>query len=122
MNINQICERFILLTGISDDEISKWLPLIYDAQEYINSLIKEDTDVQRFSEMLSSAVGTYSYYKWCLVNSGNTSSTFKAGDLTITEGSTSSSVEKALRLWDECKKEIAPYLKSDNFYFKGVRI
>ncbi len=119
MGTNQICERFALLTGIDEDELSRWMPLIYDAQEYVTSLLKENVDVQHH-KVLTSAVGTYAYYKWCILCSGGNESTFKAGDLSISDSSSSGSVENAELLWKESLKEIAPYVKSEDFFFKGV--
>ena len=120
MNINQICERFTLLTGISEDELSKWMPLIYDAEKYVKSILKDDVDEQRHNVVLSSAVGTYAYYKWCMYCNGNNSSSFKAGDLTISEDNSYVSLERAENLWKECKKEMAPLTVCDSFFFKGV--
>lgn len=121
MGINQICERFTLLTGISEDELPRWMPLIYDAQEYVKSILKDTADNQHQS-VLATAVGTYAYYKWSIIQCANSTSSFKVGDVSVSDSKNSVSVERAELLWKECLKEIAPLTTSQSFYFKGVVI
>ena len=122
MGINEVAKKFLLLSGIDESELSKYLPLIRESIAYVKSILKEEVDVKENSTLLSSACGTYAYYKWSLFYSQSDVSYFKAGDLTVSKRSESKVTERAYPLWKESLKEIARFTKSSDFYFKGVSV
>lgn len=122
MGINEVASKFLLLTGIDESELSKYLPLIRESIAYVKSILKDNVDVKENSLLLSSACGTYAYYKWSLYFSESDVSYFKAGDLTVSKNNESSVTEKAYSLWKESLKEISSLTKSNDFYFKGVSV
>lgn len=122
MGINEVTKKFLLLSGIDESELSKYLPLIRESIAYVKSILKEEVDVKENSTLLTSACGTYAYYKWSLFYSQSDVSYFKAGDLTVSKSSESKVTERAYSLWKESLKEIARFTKSSDFYFKGVSV
>lgn len=122
MGINEVAKKFLLLSGIDESELSKYLPLIRESIAYVKSILKEEVDVKENSALLTSACGTYAYYKWSLFYSQSDVSYFKAGDLTVSKSSKSKVTERAYSLWKESLKEIARFTKSSDFYFKGVSV
>lgn len=122
MGINEVAKKFLLLSGIDESELSKYLPLIRESIAYVKSILKEEVDVKENSTLLTSACGTYAYYKWSLFYSQSDVSYFKAGDLTVSKSSGSKVTERAYSLWKESLKEIARFTKSSDFYFKGVSV
>lgn len=122
MGINEVAKKFLLLSGVDESEISKYLPLIRESIAYVKSILKEEVDVKENSTLLTSACGTYAYYKWSLFYSQSDVSYFKAGDLTVSKNSESKVTERAYSLWKESLKEIARFTKSSDFYFKGVSV
>lgn len=122
MGINEVAKKFLLLSGIDESELSKYLPLIRESIAYVKSILKEEVDVKENSALLTSACGTYAYYKWSLFYSQSDVSYFKAGDLTVSKSSESKVTQRAYSLWKESLKEIAGFTKSSDFYFKGVSV
>lgn len=122
MGINEVAKKFLLLSGIDESELSKYLPLIRESIAYVKSILKEEVDVKENSALLTSACGTYAYYKWSLFYSQGDVSYFKAGDLTVSKSSESKVTQRAYSLWKESLKEIAKFTKSSDFYFKGVSV
>lgn len=122
MGINEVAKKFLLLSGVDESEISKYLPLIRESIAYVKSILKEEVDVKENSALLTSACGTYAYYKWSLFYSQGDVSYFKAGDLTVSKSSESKVTQRAYSLWKESLKEIAKFTKSSDFYFKGVSV
>ena len=122
MGINEVAKKFLLLSGIDESELSKYLPLIRESIAYVNSILKEEVDVKENSALLTSACGTYAYYKWSLFYSQSDVRYFKAGDLTVSKSSESKVTQRAYSLWKESLKEIARFTKSSDFYFKGVSV
>ena len=122
MGINEVSKKFLLLSGIDESELSKYLPLIRESIAYVKSILKEEVDVKENSTLLTSACGTYAYYKWSLFYSQSDVSYFKAGDLTVSKSSESKVTQRAYSLWKESLKEIARFTKSSDFYFKGVSV
>lgn len=122
MGINEVAKKFLLLSGIDESELSKYLPLIRESIAYVKSILKEEVDVKENSALLTSACGTYAYYKWSLFYSQSDVSYFKAGDLTVSKSSESKVTERAYSLWKESLQEIARFTKSSDFYFKGVSV
>lgn len=122
MGINEVAKKFLLLSGVDESELSKYLPLIRESIAYVKSILKEEVDVKENSALLTSACGTYAYYKWSLFYSQSDVSYFKAGDLTVSKSSESKVAQRAYSLWKESLKEIARFTKSSDFYFKGVSV
>ncbi|MCH5202002.1 MAG: hypothetical protein J1F17_02240 [Oscillospiraceae bacterium] len=119
MGINQVAERFQLLSGVDDGKLQKWMPLISESASYVKSLLKPDVKEEKYGDLLSSAAGTYAYYKWSLYSNSGDIKQFKAGDITVTENSGNNN-QNSLVLWKQSLDEIAHLTKNNSFFFEGV--
>lgn len=122
MRIERVAERFSLLSGIEGEELSKWTPLIKDSASYVSALIKPGIKESEHLELLESASASYAYYKWVLCSEEKDSSSFKAGDLTVSQSHSGATSQLAYQLWKQSLSEIADITVSDDFFFKGVEV
>ena len=83
MTFDNTITRFRLITGFTEEEISKWLPVIEDSMAYVESLVTKksltDSDLLR----LDNAAAVYSYYRYVTYSVGEESS-FSAGEISVT--------------------------------------
>ncbi|MGN0459312.1 MAG: hypothetical protein ACI4HL_00195 [Ruminococcus sp.] len=122
MRIERVAERFSLLSGIEGEELSKWTPLIKDSVAYVSALIKPGVKESEHLERLESASATYAYYKWILCSEEKDSSSFKAGDLSVSQSHSGATSQLAYQLWKQSLNEIADITVTNNFFFKGVGV
>lgn len=122
MDINIVSRKFMLLTGIDNDELERWLPLLEEAIQYIESILSEEADIEKYNELISSAAGTYAFYKWSLVYRSSSAQSFRAGDVSISAGKSSISEATALQLWKQSLGEISFLIKDNGFFFEGVKV
>jgi hypothetical protein len=112
----------MMLTDISIEELSLWMPLIEDSASYVESLLKSDVDLEQYSGILASAASAYAYYKWCLITNNSDTKSFKAGDLSVSENIDKSSANEAYKLWQNSIEEISFLTDDKNFFFEGVSV
>lgn len=121
MNLNHVIKRFQLLSGLSGEEVSKWLPVCRDAMDYIESRTRKDVELCRNSRRLSHAAAVFAYYKYTLYSNSDNYQRFTAADITITRSG--NTVQQAKNLWLEEQQGISDLLVSDNndFIFKRIK-
>lgn len=120
MNLQTILERFVLISGITEDEICEYIPMCEDAQEEITSNLKSNVDTAPYERKLNMAAATLTFYKYTLCRaSGGNAESFAAGELRI-KNNLQSNVNMAYRLWLEAKKAIAPILEDTDFLFERI--
>lgn len=122
MRIERIAERFSLLSGLEGDELSKWTPLLKDAIAYVSALLKPGVKAENHLERLESATATYAYYKWILCSEERDATSFKAGDITVSQSHSGATADWAYHLWKQSLSEIADITVPCNFFFKGVEV
>ena len=97
MTFDNTYKRFRLITGLSDKEIAKWIPVIKDSMVYVEKLIIKaelsDFDCVR----LDNAAAVYAYYRYVSYSVGEESS-FSAGELSVTLNN--NRVADAARMWE----------------------
>lgn len=120
MSLKNVTDRFIMLSGIEEEELHRWLPLCRDSLEYIESSLKnKDTEKENVCRV-SSAAAALAYYSYCLaVSSSDTAQRFKAGDVEI-EQDYSQRVESAKSLWLSEKEKISDLISQSGFYFGRI--
>ena len=122
MRIERVAERFSLLSGLEGEELTKWTPLIKDSVAYVSALIKPGVKVSEHLELLESASASYAYYKWILSSEERDATSFKAGDVTVSQSHSGATADWAYQLWKQSLNEIADITVSDDFFFKGVEV
>ncbi|MGN0452773.1 MAG: hypothetical protein ACI4GZ_03120 [Ruminococcus sp.] len=120
MRLNEVINRFALISDLSAEEVSKWTPVCIDAYEELNSMLLSPKSAdESLSRKFSSCAGALAYYKYCLYSSQNVKS-LTAGSMSVTVND--DTVEKAKVLWETERESIAQHLKGDSsFCFKRVR-
>ncbi len=119
MSFKDVVDRFALVSGLEQEEISKWVFVILDCIDYFESMIKGKTLTESESKRLSHACAVYAFYKYSLYNFSDNSSKFKAGDIEITKAENLS--DKAHAMWQEEKKEVSSIVDFDDFTFMRVK-
>ena len=118
MSLNDIIERFTLVSGMDRQEVSRCLPVILDCQAFFESRCRHDlSPADRRRAAYACAV--YAYYKISLT-AGGESGSFKAGDVQISTGNAGTDVA---RLWAEERAGVADIVDLDSgFGFRSVNI
>ena len=118
MSLNEIIERFTLVSGYERKEISRFLPIIIDCREFFEERVGgELTGSQR--RRIIHACAVYAYYRISRLGNDTGVDSFKAGDVQITMNHG----EAASKLWEEEKAAIADIVRiDDGYFFRAVRI
>lgn len=120
MSVDNIINRFMLISGINEDEASKFSGICSESYEYIKG-ITDISDGEANSALLENAAATLSFYKYTLYLAGSGRLRgFTAGDVTFDSGD--DAVKYALELWVQSRNEISDYIvdKSNGFAFLSV--
>ncbi len=120
MSLKDVLDRFALVSGLEQEEISKWIFIIVDCIKYFESKLKNKDLDKAQSKRLAYACAVYAYYKYALANSANTAYSLKAGDVEITKAS--DMIESASLMWQNQKQEIADLVSFDDFCFTRVSV
>lgn len=116
LNIANVMERFVILSGIDKSECAHWQTVVDDACDYIeaHSLIKEPNHSQmKRLEMLSAA---YAYRLYCRCNDNNITS-FTAGEVKIISRGGNNRAET---LWKELAAKSKDLIENEEFLFGRV--
>lgn len=119
LDLQDILERFSLISGLSAEEALLWEPLLLDAQYEIESKLKTDIDQTAHGRRLNVAAAALGFYKYTLYRlSGTGMGSFSAGDLSISLND-KESINIALNIWQEAKASIYDLLEDSDFLFKS---
>ncbi len=120
MDLQEILERFSIITNLSMDEVSPWIPLCEDASQEIERNLKEGANTGENSRRLNAAVAALAFYRYVLYRaSGGGMESFTAGELRIRTNS-QVNVKIAYEVWMGAKSAIADLLVDDNFMFERI--
>lgn len=117
MSLKDVIDRFALVSGLEQDEISKWIFLILDCIKYFESKLKQKTYSKSEKKRLSYACAVYAYYKYSLSLSAMAYD-FKAGDVQIS--ASSDMIGAAANMWQHQKQEICDLVDFGDFCFSRV--
>ena len=118
MSLKDVVDRFALVSGLSQKEISRWIFIIIDSIKYFENICKIDALKESDKKRLSYACAVYAYYKYSLTQS-ELAHSFKAGDVQISESS--SLIDTASKLWQIQKNEISDIADFSESCFVRVR-
>lgn len=122
MNLNEIVERFTMVSGMKMSETSRYLPLIVDCKELFEERIGGGADARRLHRA-AHACAVYAYYRVSLLLRDGGFDSFKAGDVQINSEKLSEICEAAERMWQEERRMIADIADfDDGFAFRSVRV
>lgn len=118
MNIQQVFQRFIELSHLSEEKAENYKWLCYNAVEELEEMLVKNVAVSRCGGRLSTAASAIAFYKYTVIEENSNVNSFKAGDITVNY---SDKKEFAKNYLQQCMKSIAPYIKDNNFVFRGVK-
>ncbi len=119
MSLNEIIERFTLVSGYERKEISRYLPVIVDCKEYFEERVSRELTISEHRRLVH-ACAVYAYYRVSRLGALTGVSNFKAGDVQLVMDEDNDTAEK---LWQEEKSAVADIVNfDDDFAFKAVRI
>lgn len=120
MSLNEIIERFTLVSGYERKEISRYLPILIDCKEFFEERISRELSGSEHRRVVH-ACAVYAYYRISRLGRDTGISNFKAGDVQLVmddEG-----VDYAEKLWEEEKALIADIVAvDDGFLFRAVSV
>lgn len=118
MNLKEVINRFSLVSGLSQGEISKWVYVIIDCINYFESKMSGKTYCQTDIARLTHACAVYAYYKYSVYSKSLSSESFKAGDVQIT--SSGDCIDNVRAMWECEAKEISDLVDFSDFCFMRV--
>ncbi len=122
MNLNDIIERFTLVSGMTMSDASRYLPLIADCRAFFEERISGDLTAAQ-SRRAAQACAVYAYYRLCLLMRDTGLGTFKAGDVQIGAAKHSEQCAAAERMWTEERGMVADLGDFDDaFAFRSVSV
>lgn len=119
MNINDVVERFILISELEGEELSKYVVLCTEATEYIKSRLKNSNYSKDEEIRLCNAAAVFAYYKYCMYKNKDDIKSFSAGDVRIENSALL--LQSAKALWDYELENISDLLSASPFAFKRVK-
>ena len=122
MRLNEVINRFALMSGLEPGEVTRWTPVCIDAMNELKSkLLPDALSSEENILRLSACAGVLAYYRYCLYKSGSEPKSFTAGAVSVTVSELD--VEKAYKLWEFEKKSVENLLaSSEDFCFKRVKV
>ena len=119
MSLNEIIDRYLLVSGCERKDISRVLPVIIDCMAYFEERIRRELTVSERRRAVH-ACAVYAYYRTFRIFADAGISSFKAGDVQLETDANDDSLKK---LWEEEKAAVADIVAlDDDFSFKAVRI
>lgn len=122
MNLNEIIERFTLVSGLKMNEVSRYLPLIADCKGLFEERVTDVLSEAR-QRRLAHACAVYAYYRICLLLRDGGLDSFKAGDVQMNTAQIAEICAAAQRMWDTERAVIADIASfDDGFAFRSVSV
>lgn len=118
MSFIDTLNRFKLVSGLSDEESSKWLPVIKDACDYVKTLAVKENPTEYELKTLDKAAGVNAYYRY-VVYTLEEESSFSAGDVSVTYNK--DKVQRAKEMWDKELENLGDLVCASHFSFRAVK-
>lgn len=118
MNFEQIYQRFIQISGLSEAEAVKWQWLCTIAADELKARLRNNIDYESNGDRLNNAAAAFAFYKYSVLNVKDNISSFKAGDVTVALSADKN--KKALEFWKASEKAVSDLLNDSSFLFKRV--
>lgn len=120
MSLKNVINRFALVSGLEQEEISKWIFVIVDCIEYFESMCNTKNMSKQKLARLTHACAVYAYYKYSMLTSNEVES-FKVMDIQV-DNNSRTLTDKAKFMWEQQLREISDIVDFDDFCFCRVSI
>lgn len=118
MDYQQVFQRFIDLTNLTEEEAGQYRWLCNNAIEELDEMLVKGIDKDACSGRLSAAASSIAFYKYSVISQGGNVNSVKAGEITV---NCTPLKQYASEYFNQCMKSIAQYIKDSNFVFRGVK-
>lgn len=118
MNFEQIYQRFIEISGLSETDTVKWQWVCNAAIDELKARLRNNIDYEADGDRLNNAAAALAFYKYSVLNIQDDISSFKAGDVTV--ALSADKTKSALEFWKVSEKAVSDLLTDDSFLFKRV--
>ena len=118
LNIQEILERFALISGLPMEEAVCYTVLCADAAGDLTRRLGGSAGREAVSR-LEAAAASLAYYRYAMYQAAGAED-FTVGDIAVSGGG-SDKIRLAREVWLEAEREIADLLPDDGFVFRGVK-
>lgn len=119
MRLNDIIERFTLVSGLERKDVSRYLLLIVDCRDYFEQRLRDDLSEADMRRAVH-ACAVYAFYKISMLSAKDAVDTFKAGDVQFGLQADRADIKS---MWDSERAAVADILDiDDDFVFRSVRV
>lgn len=121
MKLQDVLERFALISGLTLEETEPWAAVCNEAVEEIRSKLKSDVVEADNDRRLNAAAAALSFYRYTLYKSSDLGiGNFSVGDISV-NSENKFSMQNATFVWNEARSMVADLLEDDLFFFERVR-
>lgn len=118
MSFENTLNRFKLVSGLSDEEAARWLPVLRESAEYVKGLVEKESLSQEEALRVDNAAGVYAYYRYALYSLRDENS-FSAGDVRVYLNR--NKAEEARLMWEDELSQLNDIALCSHFTFRGFR-
>lgn len=122
MNLEEIIERFKIISGVLEGDTAKCVPFCEDSMNEIVLSLKKgvNPNTSENSRRLNVAAAVLAFYKYSLCKASvDSTAAFTAGEIRIRTDS-EANIKNAYRMWREARKSIMDLLEDTEFVFERV--
>lgn len=120
MDLSQVFDRFMLITGLDFSEASPYMVLCSEALADISRRLKKGVDTSKQGDRLAAAAASLAYYKYALMSSASQgTASFSAAGVKISPNSEKSTL-LAKHVRDDALADIADLLEDTEFVVRQV--
>ena len=118
MRLNEIIERFKLVSGFGMKDVSRYLPVITDCRQYFEAIIPELSEAEL--RRVEHACAVYAFYRISQMGRTDDLRSFKVGDVQMNVEAIGEAAEK---LWIAERESISDIVDiSGGFAFRSVSV
>lgn len=118
MNFENTQNRFMLLSGLNEQESDRWYPIMVEAVSYVRGLVTKKALSESDEQRLDALAGMFAYCKYLIFNM-ETGSGFKAGELTVYADN--DTIRNVMEMWKNELELNSDLVSNSCFVFKRVR-
>ena len=122
MRLNDVIQRFTLISGLKPEQVSVWTALCIDACEQIKRMVLPTVEINDTNRMrLANCAAAFAYYKFSFYAQDADVRSFTAGSVNVNMAHTV--MERAEKIWKQELADAADIIETpSDFSFKGVRV
>lgn len=118
MNFENTQNRFMLLSGLSEEECERWYAVLKESENYVRGIIVKKDLNESDNDRLGTIAGVLAYCKY-MTYSVEAGSGFRAGELTMSADK--DTFNNAQALWQNELRLNSDLISDSDFVFRAVK-